>query len=74
MVLAPPKTPKSGPLGNWPKSDQFSTEIDHILTRKNHLIFFGFFERNDKWLREAHFHGSFVQMASVDPFPWELSF
>ena len=69
-----PKTPKSGPLGNWPKNDQFSIEIDYILTRKNYLIFFGFFERNNKWLREAHLNESFVQMASGDPFPWELSF
>ena len=67
-----PKTPKSGPLGNWQKSDLFSTEIDHILTRKNHTIFWLFFERKNKWLREIHFHGSFVQMASGASF-WAIA-
>ena len=43
------KSTKSGPLGNWPKSDQFSIEIDHILTRKNHLILYGF------WSLEVRF-------------------
>ena len=59
-----PKSIKSGPLGNWPKSDQFSIEICHILDVEKSRDIFVFFERNDKGLRETHFHGSFVQVAS----------
>ena len=60
MALAPPKLPKRGPLGNWPKSDQFSIEIDHILTRKYHRIFCDFLRGTTNGFGNQ--------------FSWELSF